>query len=313
MSVAGKHVLITGGSQGLGKALAELCYKKGAKVTIVARTKSKLEQTCAEIRKTEGAASGADVQFFTLDISSVKSKEVSELMQKAAETFGRVDVFVSNAGTGHAKLLVGPSLDEIDELLDSQISTNLMGGLRCATAAAHTMASDGLGGRVSIVSSAAGLISLPGYAVYSATKFGHRGFLAGAYHELRQHGVHLSVYYPGTIRTPGYQSEQEVVPDVTNKIEGQCSDIASAESAAGCLLQGIERGTKEITNELLPAIIVEQPTGCAPIDAAIASVMQLIRAGWAVYLGFMCKLYVKPLAAAKDQGKSSSSTSRKSD
>ncbi|CAE8737106.1 unnamed protein product [Polarella glacialis] len=110
------------------------------------------------------------------------------------------------------------------------------------------------------------------YAIYSATKFGHRGFLAGAYHEFRRHGVHLSVYYPGSIRTPGFQQEQEACPRVTARIEAQCSEISSAESVAAVLLKGIESGAREITNELLPSLVVDSPTGCAPIDALIGAV-----------------------------------------
>eukprot|EP00913_Durusdinium_trenchii_P032255 g30200.t1 len=119
---------------------------------------------------------GAKIQHLAMDVSAMRSAHFAELLGEAAsEGFGRVDVVVCNAGTGVAKLLVGTSLEQIDELMDAQISTNLLGSLRCATAAAQVMASDGQGGRVAIVSSAAGLISLPGYAVYSATKFGHRG------------------------------------------------------------------------------------------------------------------------------------------
>ncbi|CAK0791348.1 unnamed protein product, partial [Prorocentrum cordatum] len=166
IKVSGKHVVITGGSQGLGKALALLCVQRGARVTIVARTASKLEEACAEIGQ-------------------------------AARTFGRVDVFVANAGTGNGMLIIGSPTAEVQQTLETQVAVNLVGGLRCVIAAAQLMVSDGEGGRVSIVSSVAGLATCPGYAIYSATKFGHRGFLAGAYEEFRRHGVHLSVFYPG--------------------------------------------------------------------------------------------------------------------
>ncbi|CAJ1360757.1 unnamed protein product [Effrenium voratum] len=160
-SIAGKHVLITGGSQGLGLALAKLCYLRGAKVTIASRTKAKLEQACSEIRQLAGVH-GAKIQFVILDVSSMRSAQFAEVMSDAAKDFGRVDVVVANAGTGIAKLLVGTPLEQLDELMEAQISTNLMGSLRCAMAAAQVMASDGQGGAVAIVSSAAGLISLPG-------------------------------------------------------------------------------------------------------------------------------------------------------
>lgn len=288
--MTGKHVLITGGSQGLGKALAELCVKRGARVTLVARTASKLQQACDELRE---AVAGCQVQHLSLDISSGKLPQVRDMLAEAARTFGRVDVFVANAGTGVAKLIIGS--EGLDELLESQVSTNLIGGLRCAMAAAQAMASDGHGGRVSIVSSACGLISMPGYAIYSTTKFGHRGFLAGAYHEFRRHGVLLSVFYPGSIRTPGFEHEQSLIPTVTAKVEAQCSDVSSAEDCAAALLKGIESGAAEITNELLPALIVDHPTGCAPVDAIIAAVAQLFRSVWFIYLQLMSSYYISPL------------------
>eukprot|EP00930_Biecheleria_cincta_P007495 TRINITY_DN108715_c0_g1_i1.p1 TRINITY_DN108715_c0_g1~~TRINITY_DN108715_c0_g1_i1.p1 ORF type:complete len:368 (+),score=59.38 TRINITY_DN108715_c0_g1_i1:98-1105(+) len=294
ITVSGKHVLITGGSQGLGLALAKLCFQQGAKVTIVARTQSKLEAACADIKKITPHAEGACVQYFAMDVGTIKCKQFSELMGHAAAAFGRVDVLVANAGTSFGGLLLETSFDDIDEVLETQLSVNLQGALRCVTAASHVMAADGLGGRISIVSSAAGLISLPGYGIYSATKFGHRGFLAGAYHELQRHGILLSVYYPGSIQTPGFKEEQESKSTVTAKIEAQCSDVSSAESAAEVLLRGIEGGTMEITNELLPWLIVDHPTGCAPLDAAIAVVVQLIRAAWFIYLGLMSKYYIRP-------------------
>jgi len=157
------------------------------------------------------------------------------------------------------------------------------------------MATNGRGGRVSIVSSAAGLISTPGYAAYSATKFAQRGFLAGAYDEFRRQGVLLSVYYPGSIKTPGFAEEQESLPLVAAKIEGQCSNACTAESAAHDLLRGIEAGTREITNELLPALLVDMPTGSEFLDAPIAAIVQLIRSGWYLYLRFMCKMYIPSL------------------
>jgi len=220
-------------------------------------------------------------------------------MQEAAGVFGRIDVFVANAGTGTGKLMIGSPLEDVDGLLESQVSVNLVGGLRCVLSAANLMAADGKGGSISIVSSAAGLISLPGYAIYSATKFGHRGFLAGAHHEFALHGIRLSVYYPGSIKTPGFQAEQEETPRVTQRVEAQCSDISSADDAACVLLRGIECGAVEITNELLPSLIVDFPTGSPPVDVVIAAVVQLVRAVWSAYLRVMSSWYIERLGGGQ--------------
>ena len=81
-------------------------------------------------------------------------------------------------------------------------------------------------------------------------------------------------------------------PLVTAKVEGQCSDVNTADSAAEVLMWGISTGAREITNELLPALLVDYPTGSPFVDAAIAWVVALIRAGWTAYLGIMCHLYI---------------------
>ena len=202
ITFAGKHVLITGGSQGLGRALAVRAYAAGARVTIVARTASKLEKACEEI--SEGATSGGgQIQYLTMDVKTATASDVRRLMRAAArgreadpatrdniyrllipceakrgDGFGRVDVFVANAGTGPATLVLEADEEELDGMMEHVIETNLVGTLRCVNVVANMMASDGEGGRISIVSSAAGLISLPGYAVYSATKVRARGLEA---------------------------------------------------------------------------------------------------------------------------------------
>ena len=102
----------------------------------------------------------------------------------------------------------------------------------------------------------------------------------------------LSVYYPGSMETPGFKEEMASAPLVTAKVEGQCSDVNTADSAAEVLMGGITTGAREITNELLPALLVDYPTGSPFVDAAIAWVVALIRAGWTAYLGIMCHLYI---------------------
>lgn len=309
-SVAGLHVLVTGGSQGLGKAFAELCCRKGARVTIVARTAAKLEETAQDIRS---RVSGAEIQHLSVDVAAARTKDFLGMLEQAARSFGRVDVVVSNAGTGIAKLLLQSAPEELDELLESQMALNLQGTLRCAIASAQRLASDGRGGRVCIVSSACGLLSMPGYAIYSSTKYGQRGFVHGAYHEFRRHGVHLSIYFPGSMQTPGFEKELEVVPLVTGKIEAQCSDIATPESAAQALLSGLEGGAMEITNEAFPQLLIETPTGCVLLDAIIGGVISLARLGWSLFIQFMTNSYLQPRSSEAASGPSAASSSGKKD
>merc|ERR1712217_568574 len=124
------------------------------------------------------------------------------------------------------------------------------------------------------------------------------GCLAGAYDELRQHGIYLSAYYPGSIKTPGFQAEQEAMPEVTARIEAQCSDVSTAYAAARCLLHGILNGKREITNEILPSLLVDRPTGSPLPDAIIGALVALVRSGWFLYVRIMSSKYIKAKACA---------------
>lgn len=280
----GKHVVITGGSQGLGYALAALCVEEGALVTIMSRSQQKLE---AAARQLNGSRDSTPVHFVRLDVSKASSAEISSALERASHLAGkRVDVFVANAGTGHSRLVLHKAVppSETDDYITSMVDLNLKGTLVAITQAAHAMAADGIGGRICFVSSAAGLISLPGYAYYSATKFGLRGALAGAYHELKRSGILLSCFFPGSILTPGYTEELEDRPDVTQRIETTCSDAAPATSVAKTLLSGLKAGTREFSNELFPCLVLDSPTGCLHIDLIIALLACVGKVVWDLYL-----------------------------
>jgi len=276
------HVFITGGSQGLGLAMAKGAAALGAKVSIASRSATKLEAAKADILEaTDGKAS---VFAFPVDLSKATSAEVGAVLAQATAAQGPLSVVVANAGTGHARL-VTDGRDDFDEYLDGLIDLNARGTLRVVSEAAKAMEKAGGGGRICVVSSAAGLVSLPGYAYYSATKFGHRGLVAGAARELLQRNIVLSCFYPGSLLTPGYASELEDRPYVTDRIENDCSTATKADVAAKAALTAIASGDREASNELLPQLLIDAPTGFLHVDLAIALFLPLFRvSSLALYL-----------------------------
>lgn len=290
--LSGKHVVITGGSQGLGYALAALCVEEGAVVTIMSRSQQKLE---AAARQLNGSRDSTPVHFVSLDVSKASSAEMAAALERAAHLAGkRIDIFVANAGTGHSRLVLQKAapLSQTDDYITSMVDLNLKGTLVAITQAAHAMAADGIGGRICFVSSSAGVVSLPGYAYYSATKFGLRGTLAGAYHELKRSGILLSCFFPGSILTPGYTEELEDRPDITQRIETTCSDTTSATSVAKTLLSGLKAGAREFSNELFPRLALDSPTGCLHIDLVIALVACIGKVVWDLYLEVVTFTYL---------------------
>lgn len=281
----GKHVVITGGSQGLGKALAALCVAEGATVTLVARSPDKLQAAAREL--------GPELaKTLTLDVAKASSTDFDAALDAATRAVNRrVDIFIANAGTGHARLVLDDP-NGLDEYVSGLVDLNAKGSLLAVAAAARHMARDGKGGRICLVSSAAGVVSLPGYSFYSATKFGHRGALAGAYHELRRYGVLLSCFFPGSILTPGYYSELDDRPDVTHRIESTCSDTAAPPQVAAALLAGLKAGSREFSNELLPTLLLDDPTGCLHLDLLVALIVIPFKLGWDFYLDVVSRSYL---------------------
>lgn len=149
------------------------------------------------------------MRYESADLCKCTAPQFRELLQRSAAAFGRVDVYFANAGFGQSMLVVDPdpstndlehkdrffsitsekltepaarshsscSLLLLCRYIQRVVGLNTLGTLRSVAAAADAMVQDGEGGRICIVSSAAGMVSTPGYAFYSATKFSHRGFV----------------------------------------------------------------------------------------------------------------------------------------
>jgi len=160
VDLSGQVALVTGASQGLGRAIAEALAAAGATVAIVARSADKLAQVAAGIR----AAGGKAVEI-PCDVS--KAEEAQRVVESVVEQCGRLDILVNNAGVTRDTLLPRMSDEEWDTVLD----TNLRGPFLFMRAASRPMMQQRYG-RIVNVASVSGLIGNPGQANYSASKAG---------------------------------------------------------------------------------------------------------------------------------------------
>jgi short-subunit dehydrogenase len=184
-----KVIIITGASDGIGAELARQLAKPGIALVLAARRKEALELVA-----TDCAAKGAKVLIVPTDVSI--ESDCRDLIAKAAEAFGRIDVLVNNAGVSmHANLEDIPSTDVYEKLM----RINLMGSIWPTHAAlSHLKASRG---QVVAVASLAGLVGVPGRTTYCATKFAQTGFFEALRVELEPQGVNVCVIYPGVVNT----------------------------------------------------------------------------------------------------------------
>ncbi|MFT8326356.1 SDR family oxidoreductase [Gluconobacter oxydans] len=167
-NIAGKVVLITGGSSGLGEATARYLAAQGAKVAIAARRRDRLDEIVSEL-----TAQGQTARAYTLDVT--KRSEVEETVAAVTRDFGRLDVLVNNAGLMAIAPIQKLMVDEWDRMIDINIKGVLYG-----IAAALPVFEKQKSGHVINLSSVAGLkVFAPGGTVYSGTKFAVRAISEG--------------------------------------------------------------------------------------------------------------------------------------
>jgi uncharacterized protein len=220
MRLEGSRVLLTGASGGLGKAIARALCERGAEVAVTARRKEVLDELCAEL--------GDAVTPLPADLAD------REVPAELAERAGRVDVLVANAALPAA----GPVDDFSPEEIDRALDVNLRAAVQLTRLLMPGMVERGQGHLV-FMSSLSGKAASPGSALYSAAKFGLRGFAAGLREDLHGTGVGVTVVFPGFIRGAGMFADSGV------KLRKGVG-TKSPEDVAAAVVRGIERGKGEI-------------------------------------------------------------------
>jgi NAD(P)-dependent dehydrogenase (short-subunit alcohol dehydrogenase family) len=190
---AGKTVLVTGASSGIGRATALLFAEKGWTVAATMRTPG-----------TSDLASVSDrIRLFKLDVTDQAS--VDAAVRDVIAQCGAIDVVVNNAGYG----LMGPFEAQTDAQIRRQFETNVF-GVMAVTRAVLPHMRERRQGRIVNVGSAAGRMTIPLYSMYSATKWALEGFSEGLWLELRQHNIKVKIIEPGMIKTDFFERSRDV-------------------------------------------------------------------------------------------------------
>ncbi|MEU6413983.1 3-oxoacyl-ACP reductase FabG [Microbispora sp. NPDC046933] len=185
--VAGRSVVVTGGSKGIGKGIARVFARAGANVLIAGRDEGALKAAAAEI----GAS------YVVADVS--RAADCERIAETAAERHGGVDVLCANAGIFPDKKLAEMTEADIDEVF----GVNLKGTMLCVRACLPALEASGHG-RVILTSSITGpFTGLPGWSHYGASKAGQLGFMRTAAIELAPKGITVNAVLPGNILTEG--------------------------------------------------------------------------------------------------------------
>jgi uncharacterized protein len=236
MKLQGKNILITGASSGIGKAFALKCSKDICNIFLVARNREKLE----EVKKlVEDNGSTAVV----LPVDVTKHEEVKEMFLKVTENGRVLDVVFNNAGLGHIANIYEQKVEDIENMVD----VNVKGMIFVSKYASEVMVRQQYGHLIHS-SSLAGLITVPMWATYVATKWAITGFTDSIRMELKPFNVKVSSLHPGLVKTEFFDKEKA---NMTNE-ELEKGDAVTPEEVANAVYDSVFTNQHKI---LVPSIV----------------------------------------------------------
>ena len=231
MTLRDQHVLITGGSSGIGLELARQAAAAGARVSLIARDPAKL----ALAREAVGGVT------FTAVADVAVEAHVTEAIRAAEQTHGPVDVLMTSAGVAEP----GYFADLPTATFQRAMAVNYFGTLYALKAVVPAMRQRGRGAVV-LVSSGAGLHGFFGYTAYAPSKFALSGLAESLRAELSGTGVQITIVYPPDTDTPQLAEENRTKPIETKAITAG-GGLWTAEAVAQATLAGLARGRFAIT------------------------------------------------------------------
>lgn len=221
-SIAGRSVIVTGGSKGIGKGIAKVFGKAGGKVLVVSRNIAEAEATADEIRREGGTAKG-----FAADVT--KMGDMQMMAEAAATAHGGLDILCANAGIFPQATIEELTAEDWDFVSDTNLKGTFLSVKACLP---YLKKSDQ--GRVVITSSITGPVTgFPGWTHYAATKAGQLGFMRTACLELAKYKITVNAVLPGNILTEGLialgpEYEKSMAASIPLKKLGIVEDIGYA-------------------------------------------------------------------------------------
>lgn len=240
LKLEGKVVLITGGSSGLGLALAHRLIAKGARIAICSRTEARNKQAVEELE-----ASGGEVVAFKTDVS--QPKEVDKMIRKVIDKFGRLDILVNNAGIMQVGLQEDMDIKDFEEAMNS----NFWAPLHVMKAVIPHFKENG-GGRIVNITSVGGKLAIPYLLPYTASKHALVGLSEGMHAELKKDNIQVVTVVPFLVQTGSTenailkgsaddQGSRHMLESASTSVLAQDVDVAARK-----IIKGIEYGESEV-------------------------------------------------------------------
>jgi 3-dehydrosphinganine reductase len=237
-TVNGKLALITGGSSGIGLALAKLLVSQQCNVGILSRDQTRLENAASEIR---GISRFEYIKVSTIQADVSDFQNVSQAITRWVDEHGLPDIIINSAGVSRPGLFQDIELEKFHWMMN----TNYFGSIHTSRVLLPKMLSRGSGHMI-YVSSVAGFLGMVGYTAYAPTKFAIKGFVDSLRTEIATSGIKLSIVFPPDTETPSLEAERQFQPPLLIAMN-ENSPPVSAESVASNILKGIKKNHYIIT------------------------------------------------------------------
>ncbi len=226
-------VMISGGSEGIGYAIAERLGRQGAKISLCARNQENLNQAASHLKSN-------DVECLAAQTDVSNPSDVENWFAETEKAFGPCTVMVNNAGIAGD----GPILELTEEQWDKTMSVNCRGVFLCTKRALPSMM-ERKSGRIVMISSIAGKYYRPTHSLYFATKWALNGFSRSLAKEVSEHGIHVKIICPGMTETnfseemggrPHDQNHPYVTPElIAEHVEHACLEPDGIDTIERCI------------------------------------------------------------------------------
>jgi short-subunit dehydrogenase len=214
--LTGKVAIVTGASSGIGRASALALAAEGAQLVITARRQERLEALAVEIHD-------LGTKAFIVAGDAKDENTAKQCVETALSEAGSIDILINNTGMGNYKNLVDTSLEEYDQLMNTNMRTTFIFTRQVVPQMLLQKS-----GTILMISSMAGLYGFPSQAVYCATKFAQVGFTQALDKELRPSGIKVGVICPGGVKTEFAIGAGRTEESVAQSGMLEAEDVASA-------------------------------------------------------------------------------------
>ncbi|XP_007559453.1 PREDICTED: 3-ketodihydrosphingosine reductase [Poecilia mexicana] len=271
LKLNGAHVVVTGGSSGIGKSIAVECYRQGAFITLVARDEEKLLRAKKEVEK-YAINDKQVVLCVSVDVSSDYT-QVENVIKQAQEKLGPVDMLINCAGTS-----ISAKFEEMEvERFKEMIELNYLGSVYPTRAVITTMKERRMG-RIMFVSSQAGQIGLFGYTAYSASKFALRGLAEALQMEVKPYNIYVTLAFPPDTDTPLLAEENKSKP-LETKLISETSGVWQPDQVAKIFVRDAVQGNFNSSVGPDGYMLSALTCGMSPVTSITEGLQQIVTMG----------------------------------